>query len=233
MNVLLSGCSFSAACGWGVPDYRTDPRCWYNILAEKYQLNINNIAYGGYSNREIIHRAKQQVLTNSYDLVIVQLTMTNRVWYWRERDPLQWVTAIGTELWNAETELERESLRTMALAFNNHINEVERDLTDLILLQQYLKTTPLLLVNFSNFGSTVLNMINNRPNTNEELLPLTVYKKQLADLASKLDLTYTAGFDDPLLNYVIDFADDNAHPGVVSNTVFAEIVGKTMDKIYE
>ena len=100
-------------------------------------------------------------------------------------------------------------------------------------MQQYLKTTPLLLVNFSNFGSTVLDMINNQPNDNEGLLPLTIYKKQLADLALKLDLTYTAGFDDPLLNYVIDFADDNAHPGVVSNTVFAEIVGKTMDKIYE
>lgn len=231
MKALLSGCSFSAACGWGAPDYRTDPRCWYNILAEKYQLDIDNIAYGGHSNREIIHRAKQQLLINSYDLVIVQLTMTNRVWYWRESDPLKWVTAIGTELWNTETELERESLRTMALAFNNHVNEVERDLTDLILLQKYLKTTPLLLVNFSNFGPTVLNMIKNRPSADEELLPRTVYKKQLADLASQLDLTHTVGFDDNLLNYVIDFADDNAHPGVVSNTVFADIVGRTMDKI--
>lgn len=231
MKALLSGCSFSAACGWGAPDYRTDSRCWYNILAEKYQLDIDNIAYGGHSNREIIHRTKQQLLTNFYDLVIIQLTTTNRVWYWRESDPCKWVIAIGTKLWNTETELERESLRTVALAFNNHINEVERDLTDLILLQKYLKTTPLLLVNFSNFGKTVLDMINNRPDANAELLPLTVYKKQLADLASQLDLTHAVGFDNNLLNYAIDFADDNAHPGVVSNTVFADIVGRTMDKI--
>lgn len=231
MNVLLSGCSFSAACGWGDPDYRTDPRCWYNILAEKYQLNINNIAYGGHSNREIIHRAKQQLLTNSYDLVIIQLTMTNRVWYWREEDPLSWVTAIGKDLWNTKTNLEKEALRTIALTFSNHLNEVERDLTDLILLQKYLKTTPMLLVNFSNFGTTVLNMIKNRPNDNVEQLPLTIYKKQLADLASQLNLMHTVGFDNQLLNYVIDFAEDRAHPGVVSNTVFADIVSNTMDKI--
>jgi hypothetical protein len=231
VNALLSGCSFSAACGWGAPDYRTDPRCWYNILAKKYQLNINNIAYGGHSNREIIHRAKQQVLDNSYDLVIIQLTMTNRVWYWRESDPLSWVNSIGAETWNTKTDLERQSLRTMALAFNNHINEVERDLTDLIILQKYLKTTPLLLVNFSNFGQVVLNMINDCPDDSAELLPITIYKKQLASLASQLDLTYAVGFDTQLLKHTTDYADDNIHPGVVSNTVFADIVSKTMDKI--
>lgn len=233
MKALLGGCSFSAASGWGAPDYRTDPRCWYNILAEKHSLELDNIAYGGLSNREIIHRVKSKVLKQSYDTVIIQLTMTNRVQYWRERDPLSWATTIGYNLWNAETELERQSLKTMALAFSNYINEVERDLTDLIMLQRYLDPVPLLMVNFSNFGPSVLEMINNRPSDDAESLPITEYRRHLADLASQLDMTHAVGFDDQLLNYVIDFADDDAHPGVVSNTVFADIVSKTMDKLYE
>jgi hypothetical protein len=157
--------------------------------------------------------------------------MTNRVWYWRENDPLSWAKFDVTQSWNTKNDLEQQSLRTMALAFSNRINEVERDLTDLILLQKYLKTTPLLLVNFSNFAQVVLNMIKDCPDDSVELLPITIYKKQLATLASQLDLTYAVGFDTQLLKYTTDYADDNAHPGVISNTVFADIVSKTMDKI--
>lgn len=231
MKVLLSGCSFSAASGWGPPDYYTDPRCWYNILAQRHQLNIENVSYGGLSNREIIHRAKQQILTNSYDLIIIQLTMTNRVWYWRESDPLSWVTAAGTNFWNVKNESERQSLFTMASEFSNHINEVERDLTDLVLLQQYLKSTPLLLVNFSNFGSTILNMIQQRPHKDEELLPMTLYRNKLALLASQLNLSHAVGFDTPLLNNMTDRAEDNMHPGIESNIMFANIIDTTLSKI--
>ena len=117
----------------------------------------------------------------------------------------------------------------MALEFSNYINEVERDLTDLILLQQYLNKTPLILVNFANFSKVVLDMKYNCLIANETL-PI-IYKKKLKILASKLDLTYAVGFTTPLLLLQTDFADDNSHPGVRSNMVFADIVSTTMDKI--
>ena len=230
MRTLLSGCSFSDSSGWGDVGNHTDPRCWYNILDKKYQLNINNVAYGGHSNKEIIHLAKQEILLDSYDLVIIQLTSTNRVWYWRESNPLASAKINGGKVWNAETALEEQSLLTMALEFSNYINEVERDLTDLILLQQYLNKTPMILVNFANFGKVVLNMIKNCP-TNNELLPINIYKSRLATLASKLDLTYATGFTTPFSNISSDFADDNSHPGVNSNKQFANLVGNVIDKI--
>jgi hypothetical protein len=231
MRTLLSGCSFSDSSGWGDTGNHADPRCWYNILDKNYQLNIKNVAYGGHSNREIIHLAKQELLLDSYNLVIVQLTSTNRVWYWRESDPLLSAKINGGKVWNAETELEKQSLLTMALEFNNHINEVERDLTDLILLQQYLNKTPLLLVNFANFGKVVLDMIKNCPTDNDELLPINIFKSRLAALASKLDLTYAIGFNTPFYNLMSDVADDNSHPGVDSNKQFANLVGNVIDKI--
>jgi len=232
MRTLLSGCSFSDSSGWGDAGYHADPRCWYNILDKNYQLNINNVAYGGHSNREIIHLAKQELLLDSYDLVIVQLTSTNRVWYWRESDPLLSAKTNGGKVWNAETELEKQSLLTMALEFSNAINEVERDLTDLILLQQYLNKTPMILVNFLNFGKVVLDMIKNRPTNNDDAsLPINIYKSRLATLASKLDLTYATGFTTPFCNIVSDVADDNSHPGVDSNKQFAHLVSNVINKI--
>jgi hypothetical protein len=231
MRTLLSGCSFSDSSGWGDAGNHADPRCWYNILDKKYQLNIHNVAYGGHSNREIIHLAKQELLLDSYDLVIVQLTSTNRVWYWRESNPLLAAKINGGKVWNAETELEKQSLLTMALEFSNCINEVERDLTDLILLQQYLNKTPMILVNFENFGKLVLDMIKNCPTNNDELLPTNIYKNRLATLASKLDLTYATGFTTSFCSIMSDVADDNSHPGINSNKQFAHLVGNVIDKI--
>lgn len=230
MRTLLSGCSFSDYSGWGDVGNHTDPRCWYNILDKKYQLNINNVAFSGRSNREIIHLAKQELLLDSYDLVIVQLTNTNRAWYWREGNPLASAKTSGGKVWNAETKSEEQSLLTIALEFSNYINEVERDLTDLILLQRYLNKTPLILVNFANFGKVVLDMIKNCP-TNDELVPINIYNSRLATLASKLDLTYATGFTTPFCSITSDFADDNAHPGVNSNKQFANLVSNVIDKI--
>jgi hypothetical protein len=153
------------------------------------------------------------------------------VWYWRESNPLLSAKINGGKVWNAETELEKQSLLTMALEFSNYINEVERDLTDLILLQQYLNKTPLVLVNFSNFGRVVLDMIKNCPANDDELLPINVYKSRLAVLASKLDLTYATGFTTPFNSLRSDFADDNSHPGANSNKQFANLVGNVIDKI--
>jgi len=243
-KVLLSGCSLSAASGWGAADYYEDPRCWYNILAKKHQFDLHNIAYGGHSNRGIIHRASQMTLMNSYDLVVVALTSDNRVWYWRDKDPLDFVTMVGGNIFNAKNSLEHQALKIMSAEFNNHLNEIERDLTNLILLQQHLntKSVPMLLVNFSNFVTTISNILKDNSvvsqdelllNTNHTRINLSVYYKRMSKLASMLELTHSVGVDKGLLTHAIDLADDNMHPGEKSNQIFADIISNAINKIYE
>lgn len=229
MKVLLSGCSFSDSCGWGEPNNKTDPRCWYNILAERHQLNLINVARSGYSNREIIHRIKQQILVDSYDLIILQLTSTNRAWYWREDNPLSAVKVVGGEVWGENNELEKQSLRVIAASLNNQINEVERDLIDLLLLQRYL-TTPLILINFANFGKIITKMSSFQVSKSTEMTPDIIYKERLSTFAKQLDLSNSVGFNQRLLSFVTDYADDGSHPGESSNKVFADIINKTLCK---
>jgi hypothetical protein len=241
-KVLLSGCSFSAASGWGEPDYYKDPRCWYNILAKKHQFDLHNIAYGGHSNREIIHRASQMLLMRSYDLVIVALTSVKRVWYFREKDPLNYVLLNSSMIGHNSSE--KHALQTMFVEFNNYLNEIERDLVNLVLLQQYLKltSTPLLLINFSDFGTKLSHILKDNSFINQDELLLDVnhtridlptYQKRLAKIASMLDLTHSVGFDKNLTNLITDTADDNMHPGEKSNQMFANIISDTLRKIEE
>lgn len=229
MKVLLSGCSFSDSCGWGDAGYQTDPRCWYNILANRHQLNLVNVSHGGHSNREIIHRVKQQILVDSYDLIILQLTSTNRAWYWRDDNPLSAVKVVGGDVWDTINDLEKQSLRVITASMNNHINEVERDLTDILVLQRYL-TTPLMLVNFANFGKHVLDMARFHVDKSVETTPTILYKTHLSKLANQLDLSNSVGFDRSLLLFATDYATDGSHPGLLSNKIFADIIDKTMCK---
>ena len=60
-----------------------------------------------------------------------------------------------------------------------------------------------------------------------ELTPTVVYNQKLSTLAKQLDLSNSVGFDTPLLGYVRDFADDNSHPGELSNKIFADVINKT------
>lgn len=231
MKTLLSGCSFSAQCGWQSTTPYSNPRCWYNIVAEKYNLDLTNISKGGSSNREIIHRAKQEILLDSYDLVIVALTSTNRVWYWRENEPLENAGVNGANIWGDRTEAERDALTLASLAFHNKTNEVERDLVDLLMLQKVLPKTQLLLVNFSNFGLVVMEMLRRGTSKNTVLTPIELYNNKLARLSSQLDLDHSIGFDIPLITYKTDLADDQRHPGVQSNIAFSNKIGQALDQI--
>jgi hypothetical protein len=50
-------------------------------------------------------------------------------------------------------------------------------------------------------------------------------------LGSQIDLTYSSGFNNSWINYQIDYADDNQHPGEKTNRVYADLIGKIINKI--
>lgn len=81
MNVLLSGCSFSAGTGlshpfmddFGVkhyPDCKDSPDLYINLLYK----DVDNIALGGNSNLRIFQMATTALLEKHYDVAIIQWT---------------------------------------------------------------------------------------------------------------------------------------------------------------
>ena len=81
MNVLLSGCSFSAGVGlvepiineFGIkqyPECKDSPDLWINLIYDK----VDNIARGGNSNLRIFQMAATALLEKSYDVALIQWT---------------------------------------------------------------------------------------------------------------------------------------------------------------
>lgn len=213
-SVLLSGCSLSDYCGWGSVGTKTDPRCWYNILAKRHDLDITNISFGGRSNREIIHLASEEVLSNprKYRSVILQLTSASRHWFFRETDPTQFCIINGGNISNTKTLEETQALRIIQLEFSPIIIEIKRDLVSLLMLQSYLHTHSinLILIDTMYAGRQMIG-------TNK--------------LGSQIDLTYSSGFLKSWIKLQTDYADDNMHPGEQTNAVYADLIGEIISKI--
>ena len=213
-SVLLSGCSISDYCGWGVNTTKNDPRCWYNILAKEHDLDITNISYGGRSNREIIHLAGKEVLLNpkKYNTVILQLTSTSRHWFYREKNPTEFCIINGGNVWNAKTTEEQHALKIMQLEFSPIRIEIEKDLISLLMLQFYLHTQSIRLVIIDAMSAGKRMIVHN-------------------PLAAQIELTYSSGFDKSWIEQQVDNADDNQHPGEKSNRLYADLVGEIINKI--
>lgn len=213
MKVLLSGCSFSDYCGWGVVGCHSDPRCWYNIVADKHQLDLTNIAYGGQSNREIIHKAGLEIISNSvkYQIVIIQLSSSQRNWFFRKNDRSEFCIVNGGNVSNARTLEEENALFLIQLEFNNRSVEIEKDLVSLLMLQSYCQqhNIKLVLVNGMDAGQAMID----------------------AELGKLLDLSCSVGFETPLIKHQIDYADDNMHPGKNSNLIYANLVSDIISRI--
>lgn len=213
-SVLLSGCSLSDYCGWGEVGAKNDPRCWYNILAKRHDLDITNISFGGRSNREIIHLASEEVLSNprKYRSVILQLTSASRHWFFRETDPTQFCIINGNNISNTKTLEETQALRIIQLEFSPISIEIKKDLVSLLMLQSYLHTHSINLILIDTmFAGRQMAMANK--------------------LGSQIDLTYSSGFQKSWLKLQTDSSDDHAHPGEKSNAMYADLVSEVISKI--
>lgn len=231
MKTLLSGCSLSDYCGWNEIGNHNDERCWYNIVANRYNLDLTNLSYGGHSNREILHKIATNILLDDYELVIVQLTSTNRHWFYRYDNPEEFCILNGANIENAKSKSEQDAFNVFRFEFNNVYTELERDLVSLLMIQRYLesRSIPLVLVDMMGAGATMNSFRLNPAKHSKHCSP--EYLKKLSALSSKLNLNNSVGFNGGILMLQNDFADDLAHPGVKTNIKFAELIGDIINKL--
>jgi hypothetical protein len=245
LKTLLSGCSLSDWCGFGNELARDnlppigrignhdDPRCWYNIVKQRFNLDLTNVSYGGYSNEEILDKILKElalVSADNYELVIIQLTSTQRKWFYRASNPFDFCLAHGT---NSQNKMERDMCDYFRVFFNNELVEMEKTISKLVLIQNYLKIKhiPLILINGINFGSIFKKLITSTESYCQPRIPSELwnikgksYSNELHILASKINLDLFVGLDPTWSSLIIDKADDNSHPGEKSNILFANSV---------
>lgn len=236
-RLLLSGCSLSDFSGWGQPGNKSDPRCWYNIVAQENNFNLTNISYGGKSNKEIIHAAMQALFCSpqSYDIIILQLTATGRNWLFNTLNPHHFYITNYAGIANSNDKKEYTALDVLRTRFNNHLREVERDLVNLVALHKIAENSgiPLILMNFLDFADSIRTVPEDfRPDVICGHLSNSIHSKILS-MREQLSYSYKLGFDICLCGppCVVDFADDGDHPGERSNRTFANLVNELLKKI--
>jgi len=90
MNIVVSGCSNSSIDPYyaykkvkGEWPHGEDPRIWPTILSENLDAtSITNLSFGGKGNNRIIADVIDHILANDVDIVILQLTVLDRLSLW-------------------------------------------------------------------------------------------------------------------------------------------------------
>jgi len=235
MKVLLSGCSLSDYTGWGEPGNKSDPRAWYNLVAKENHLDLTNVSFGGKSNREICHTALESIFCykDKFDLIVIQLTATNRNWFFDSDDWHKFSIINGMGITNYDNHDEYLALQLFKVRFANRAREIERDLTSLVSLHKITQSTGinLLLLNFIDFAQACQMY-------RDDFIPDNICGDQTDSVVAKiekmyklLDWSHKLGFETPLLNEKIDVADDKKHPGEKSNRFYANLVNHKLKNI--
>jgi hypothetical protein len=251
IQTLLSGCSLSDWCGFGQEVQRNnnlppmavignhqDPRCWYNILAQRLNLDLTNVSYGGFSNEEILSQAQKELcLNHDYQLVIIQLTGTQRRWFYRADNPFAFCMAHGANSQNAQ---EKNMLEYFRVYFNNELIEIERTLIALVLMQDFLaaRGVPLVVINGINFGEYLLALRDDAEGFCYKRIPQNLwtnkgipYAREMGVLANQIRIDNFVALDQSLCDREVDKADDQSHPGQLSNLIYADLVAHKITQI--
>ena len=245
-KILFAGCSFTANCGF--TESNRLAYHWTNLLANHYDCQIKNIAKGGMSNEEIFLRTSEEILNHKYDLVVVMWSTLSRKWVYCSDRNIDDFTILNKGLVsgfnNDDQNIKLYAKIHYSLLNNTYVdlknwlvyaNVLERILTSNNQPFMFIKGSNNLLEDFKQINwntetqvfdavtpllDTVLDL-SNRPD--DYILEKLKRIKNLIDLA---DNDYWLNFSTASFNEsAIDVADDNSHPGIVSNkNLFEELV---------
>lgn len=241
-KILFDGCSFTANNGFQLENQAKFH--WPNLVSNHYQAEFKNLAIGGSSNTAIFNRVVEHTTSTGYDLVVVQWSEIGRYWAYHANHNVDDFTIIGS--WeptgfcynNTETQQYAKLHQTY---FDNHYVNLRQWMCQSIALAGLFdsQNQPYVFVKgfenyvkdfdhieytadtgFVNLSSDVQRLLDfdHRPDDYmlrkvTEIQTLLIRTKQLNWI--NFDLP---GFYDS----AVDRADDQMHPGPVSNSNFTK-----------
>jgi len=237
-KILFAGCSFTANCGFD--EENRDKYHWPCLLERHYNAEQTNIAIGGCSNDEIFLRSVEATVTTRFDLAIIMWSGLGRKWLYFNDKNIDDFTIINSGVIKGNQSQQEEAFAYAKLHyayFNNQYMNLKNWLLQCIALANFFKNRDQPYVfapgfrnlidlfskieydqGFINIDDTCKAALDfdNRPDD-------YIWKKVkvLQDLivqTSQLDWLYFDGknFNDSM----VDRADDQEHPGILSNQKF-------------
>lgn len=238
MNVLFAGCSLTS---WSGFDNENLQDLWVNIVSKEFNFNSTNIALRGMSNHEIFTRTTNKIIETKPNLVVVMWSELHRLWLYTnhlfrniDNFTMIWPTIAG---WQSDLKDIKKFKDTYSKIFtNNYVNlrdwllyiyTLQNNLERLGIpfiflrgfsnnLQDWLNIDKNNLINCSDFVKETLDFKNNPDNYMIEKID------ELHSIINVIDKSKWVNFYSPSFKELeVDKADDNAHPGKVSNAIIA------------
>ena len=238
-TVLICGCSFTADSGFTVENYKTYH--YISLLKDKYQIEFDNIAIGGMSNREIMLRTAESIVLGrkQYDAVIVQWTSLPRWWFYKNSPNVDDFTGINNRHVFGLAGTHNAVLRKILLTeFDNQYVLLKQWLLDCISLGKLLENQVpyIFCLGFNNWlvefekieysngfqhltsELSVILDLRNRPDS--YILDRVTKIKDLITIVKQYNWNNFSNQD--WFSHSVDLSDDQLHPGIMSNANWAK-----------
>ena len=240
-NILVCGCSFTHDSGFTPDNFKKYH--YTSVLSARYPINFNNVGIGGLSNREISLRTIENMILSSkqFDAVIVQWTSLSRWWYYEEQNNIDDFTSIVNNNIFGRSAADAKLLgKILITRFNNRYMLLKQWLLDCISIANLLenKVPYRFCLGFNNllseFNNAEYSPGHGFRNLSEELVDILDLHQRpdsyildkfnvIKDLIEIVNQLNWVNFPDAAWfeGSTIDVADDNAHPGIESNLLWA------------
>jgi len=244
----FTGCSFTV--GVGLPDEKTDPTNYTNLISAHCNAQSNNLAVGGNSNYNIFMAAVNALLFDTPDILFVQWSELNR--HWLYPGPCIKLPIAGQEM-EELIGIDQYFTKDKLQKFSDQFRLLNHDFHNLLSVANYCKILQTLAANkcqvvfingllpwtkeikykqsatdpakyFSKYTKSLL--------TIDQLPDQDIVKHftQLTEAVGTLDKTLWSNMFDSMMCNVIDRGLDNIHPGPESHKKYASMIINHLEK---
>jgi len=238
MNVLFCGCSFTASSGFNDENLQD---LWVNIVSKELNFNSTNIAFGGMSNHEIFKRTTNKIIETNPNLVVVMWSELHRLWCYTNHlfGNIDNFTMIRPSItgWQSDLKDLKKFRDIYSKIFTNNYVDFRDWLLYIYGLQNILKQHGIPFIFLRGFSNNLQDWLNIDKNN---LIKSSDFVKETLDfenhqddyMIEKIDSLHSIinvidkskwiNFYSPSFKELqVDKADDNSHPGKVSNANMA------------
>jgi hypothetical protein len=246
-KILVVGCSFVEDCGFNEDNQLKFH--WPKLLSDYYKCDLFNAGIGGSSNDEIFYRTIQLITESWFDLVVVMWSDLGRKWAYIEENNVDDFTILNNgdiKGFVTNKDIVNQYAKLHYTYFNNQYINLKTWLSQIIMLQTYCKhhNQPIIFAkgfenhvidfNLVEYCNGFINIdpikymfdFNNRP---DDYINLKI--NDIKRLMSQIDQASWINFNTPsFLTNAVDLADDQKHPGPISNKKFYQELVDFCDK---
>lgn len=232
-TILVVGCSHTHHSGF--TDSNQEKYHWPWLLSRHYDCYFQNAGLEGSSNEEIFCRAVEILSEKKFALVVVMWSGIGRYWIYPENNNIDDYIALGLGVKSTPT-VEEYTKLTYAY-FNNQYIDVKKWLLKILALENFCKNKQQPFVFVKSFENYIRDFIAAEYSESNKFTNIEPVKHMLdfdnrpdhyiADKLQRIKQLITAVDQSKWVNfttdafwgsdYTLDLADDQAHPGILTN----------------